>query len=113
VPGGTGAKSGLIFVGDVLRFVGVVDVTKTVGPDFENLLVGDDGSTVTLSFDKPGSNTSALMHVSVIRGPDPVSQESSSRESTSSSTITSVGTTFISPPPPVILANIRHCVCVL
>jgi hypothetical protein len=89
----------LVFVGDVLRFVDGVDVTKTVGPDFEDLLLGEDGSTVTLSFGKPGSNTSALVHVAVNRGPDPVSRESSSRESTLSSMITSVGTTFISPPP--------------
>ena len=72
-----GAESGLIFVGDVLRFIDGVDVTKTKGPDFDELLFGDDGSTVTLSFGKPGSNTSALVHVAVNRGPDPLSRESS------------------------------------
>ena len=70
VPGCTGAESGLIFVGDVLRFVDGIDVTKTSGPDFEELLLGEDGSTITLSFGKPGSNTSALVHVAVNRGPD-------------------------------------------
>lgn len=72
-----GAESGLIFVGDVLRFIDGVDVTKTMGPDFDELLLGEDGSTVTLSFGKPGSNTSALVHVAVNRGPDPMSRESS------------------------------------
>jgi len=77
VPGGTGAESGLIFVGDVLRFVDGVDVTKTVGLDFDELLLGEDGSTITLSFGKPGSNTSALVHVDVNRGPDGMSRWSS------------------------------------
>ena len=77
VPGGTGAESGLIFVGDVLRFVDGVDVTKTVGLDFDELLLGEDGSTITLSFGKPGSNTSALVHVAVNRGPDGMSRGSS------------------------------------
>lgn len=77
VPTGTGAESGLIFVGDVLRFVDGVDVTKTVGLDFDELLLGENGSTITLSFGKPGSNTSALVHVAVNRGPDGMSRESS------------------------------------
>jgi len=77
VPGGMGAESGLIFVGDVLRFVDGVDVTKTNGPDFDDILLGEDGSTVTLSFGKPGSNTSALVHVAVNRGLGPMSRESS------------------------------------
>jgi hypothetical protein len=77
VSGCTGAESGLIFVGDVLRFVDGVDVTRTVQPEFEELLAGENGSTVTLSFGKPGSKTSALVHVAVSRGPEsPPSQTS-------------------------------------
>ena len=68
MPGGMGAESGLIFVGDVLRFVDGVDVTKTTMQEFEERLLGEDGSTLTLSFCKPGPNTSALVHVSVNRG---------------------------------------------
>ena len=77
VPGGMGAESGLIFVGDVLRFVDGVDVTKTTMQEFEELLLGEDGSNVTLSFGKPGSTTSALVHVAVNRGPEGMSSESS------------------------------------
>jgi hypothetical protein len=76
VPGGMGAESGLIFVGDVLRFVDGVDVTKTTMQEFEELLLGEDDTNVTLSFGKPGS-TSALVHVAVNRGPEGMSSESS------------------------------------
>lgn len=96
VPGGMGAESGLIFVGDVLRFVDGVNVTKTTMQEFEERLLGEDGSTLTLSFGKPGPNTSALVHVAVNRGPDGMS-----RESSLSSMPTAVGNTSnqISPPP--------------
>jgi hypothetical protein len=76
VPGGMGAESGLIFVGDVLRFVDGVDVTKTTMQEFEELLLGEDDTNLTLSFGKPGS-TSALVHVAVNRGPEGMSSESS------------------------------------
>ena len=96
MPGGMGAESGLIFVGDVLRFVDGVDVTKTTMQEFEELLMGEDGTALTLSFGKPGPNTSALVHVAVNRGPDGMS-----RESSLSSMPTAVGNTSsqISPPP--------------
>ena len=77
VPGGMGASSGLIFVGDVLRFVDGVDVAKTTMQEFEELLLGEDGTKVTLSFGKPGSTTSALVHVTINRGPEGMSSESS------------------------------------
>lgn len=53
VPGGTGEDSGLIFVGDKLRFVDGVDVTKITAAEFTELIMGPNGSTVTLSFQKP------------------------------------------------------------
>ena len=48
VPVGMGAESGLIFVGDVLRFVDGVDVTKTTMQEFEERLLGEDGYTLCL-----------------------------------------------------------------
>lgn len=105
-PGGTGAESGLIFVGDVLRFVDGIDVTKTVGPEFDELMLGEDGSTVTLSFGKPGSKTSALVHVAVNRGPE----SDMSRESSLSSMPTAVGQTHITPiPTPITPAKTPAC----
>jgi len=77
VPGGMDAESGLIFVGDVLRLVDGVDVTKTTMQEFEELLLGEDSTTATLSFGKPASTTSALVHVAVNRGPKGMSSESS------------------------------------
>jgi C-terminal processing protease CtpA/Prc len=52
-PGGTGEVSGLILVGDKLRFVDGVDVTKITAAEFTDLIMGPNGSTVTLSFQKP------------------------------------------------------------
>jgi hypothetical protein len=52
-PGGTGEVSGLILVGDKLRFVDGVDVTKITAAEFTDLIMGPNASTVTLSFQKP------------------------------------------------------------
>ena len=52
IAGGPADESGLIIVGDKLRFVDGVDVTKVPPADFPLLIQGISGSPITLSFHK-------------------------------------------------------------
>mmetsp|Transcript_603 Transcript_603/g.1569 ORF Transcript_603/g.1569 Transcript_603/m.1569 type:complete len:504 (+) Transcript_603:2-1513(+) len=88
VPGGAGEESGLVFVGDVLRFVDGVDVTNCTAEDLHETLLGLEGTNVTLSFGKPGDEyDDSLVHVAVTRSVGASSRESAKPVDSSSPTV--------------------------
>ena len=70
IPGGPGAKSGRVFVGDKLKMINDIDITQISIDDFPELISGPMGSAVKLTLiRKHEGGGDTIVHATLTRGP--------------------------------------------